>query len=460
MQDIGATRDGFSRAGGAMANTAQPGGRHSDDGPLPGQTRLFWENQSSAPLKVELPNGALIHGSAVPAFRPVWDAFVKNFTDRNEIGASLAISHKGVPVLEAWGGFADAAAAQPLQPWRRDTVSLVFSCTKGATALCAHILAARGLLDLDAPVSQYWPEFAANGKQNATVGMLLDHSVGLPALRDPVPLNGWADWSYMAARLAAEAPWWEPGSAHGYHALTYGWLVGEVVRRVSGVSLGTFFAREIAGPLGLDFHIGAPASIEPRIASMRLPTEVLPTDKFTTKSLTDPASVQALCFNVGGWLEPAVFDSPEGHQAEIPGANGIANAQSLAAMYAVLANGGASQGVRLLPADYVTQLGMIQTASHSDRVTLAQTRFGLGFLNSLDNRKTGANMSFLIGVHAFGHPGFGGSFGFADPQANLSFGYSMNCMGPGNTINERGQSLADAVYQTLGYTSTRYGCWI
>lgn len=460
MSGYSMSRRDFLRTGSAAALTAGAGGLLTACGNSAAQSSAFWDNHANPAVSATLPNGAIVNGYCAPAFRPVFDTFVENFSQRKEIGASVALTLKGLPVLEAWGGFTDSGAVTPSRAWQRNTVSLVFSCTKGATALCAHLLAARGLLDLNAPVAKYWPEFAANGKQAVTVRMLLDHSAGLPVLRTLIPAKGWADWGYMTAQLAAQAPFWTPGSAHGYHALTFGWLVGEVVRRVSGMSLGAFFAREVAAPLGLDFWIGLPAEVEARVSPLLQATEVLATDPFTIAALSNPTSLQAFIFNVGDWLTPQIFNTADGHRAEIPAANGISNAQGLAAMYAVLANGGVGQSTRLLPADYTALVGNIQSASHVDRVLLAGTRIGLGYMGSLDNRQVGPDLSCLMGVRAFGHPGFGGSLGFADPQSDLSFGYTMNRMGAGVGLNERGQKLVDSTYQVLGYGSNKYGFWI
>src|SRR5690554_1888368 len=213
-------------------------------------------------IKQEVPGG-LVEGSYAPRFQAVVDAFLENFRARNEVGASLCLTHEGRKVVDIWGGMADAAEQTP---WRQDTVSVVFSCTKAAMALCAHLLHERGHLDLDAPVAEVWPEFANNGKQAATTRMMLDHSVGLPGIRQTLKPDCLTDWDYMTELLAAEAPFWEPGTRNGYHALTFGFTVGEVVRRVSGKSLGTFFRDEVAAPLGLDFWIGLPEEQEHRVA--------------------------------------------------------------------------------------------------------------------------------------------------------------------------------------------------
>ncbi|HXC40938.1 MAG TPA: serine hydrolase domain-containing protein [Burkholderiales bacterium] len=427
----------------------------------------IWTSSADLAVSASAPNGSAINGFSAPAFRPVFDAFVANFRERGEIGASIAITVQGAAVLEAWGGNSDALSATPSAPWNRDTVSLVFSCTKGATALCAHILIAQGKLDLDRSVAFYWPEFAANGKSAITVRMLMQHSAGLAAIpfSSPVPAGGWADFNLMTSLLAAQAPWWEPGTAHGYHALSYGWLVGELVRRVSGQSLGTFFQNQVAQPLGLDFWIGMPASQLPRVAPMLGTAEVLPVDPFTAK-LADPSSLQAAAFfNLGGWLglppsTPPAYNTSASLQAEIPAAGGVTNARGLATLYAALANGGALGATRLLPADYAGQLGLIRSAEPIDRTLLVSTRFAQGYHGSIDNRATGPGLSILMGANAFGHAGFGGSVGFADPQARLSFGYTMNRMGPGTGLNDRGQSLVDATYRVLGYSSSRYGAWV
>lgn len=467
MAELHTDRRGFlALAGSALVGAAATttlggcGGAHAAPSSM-------WDAPANPAVTGLGPNGAQINGYCAPAFRPVFDAFVANFNQRAEIGASVAITVKGMPVLEAWGGFADALQAVPSLPWQRDTVSLVFSCTKAATALCAHILAVQGLLDFDKPVAHYWPEFAANGKAAITVGMVLQHASGLAAIpfTSPVPLGGWADWNLMTSLLAAQAPWWEPGTAHGYHALTFGWLVGELVRRVSSQSVGTFFQQQVATPLGIDFWIGMPSSQLARVAPMRAATEVLPVDRFTNAAIADPASLQAAVFNIGGWLgippsTPPAYNSTPSLQAEIPAAGGVSNARGLATMYAALANGGALGSTRLLSADYTAGLGLIRSALPIDRTVLVAMRMAYGFHGSIDNRAIGSSLSAVLGATAFGHAGFGGSIGFADPQAGLSFGYTMNRMGAGTAINDRGQSLIDATYTTLGYTNNRWGAWV
>ena len=205
----------------------------------------------------------MTQGICKPGFERVAEAFAENFKSKGEVGASVCLTVGGETVVDLWGGVADRKTQRP---WTCDTVSVVFSCTKGATALCAHVLASRGQLDLDAPVVELWPEFGQKGKEHVTTRMMLDHSVGVPALRERVKDGGPFEWDYMTERLAAEEPFWRPGIRNGYHGFTFGWTVGEMVRRASGKSLGTFFQEEIAGPLGVDFWIGLPEEIEPRVA--------------------------------------------------------------------------------------------------------------------------------------------------------------------------------------------------
>jgi CubicO group peptidase (beta-lactamase class C family) len=400
-----------------------------------------------------------ISGNCRPGFERVAEAFERNLKEKGEIGASVCLTVGGETVVDLWGGVADPKTKAP---WTRDTVSIVFSCTKGATALCAHVLASRGQLDLDAPVAELWPEFAQHGKERVTTRMMLDH----PAVRAPVKDDGPYDWAYMTDRLAAEVPFWEPGTRNGYHGFTFGWTVGEMVRRASGKSLGMFFREEIAGPLGLDFWIGLPEAIEPRVAPI-VPHVYKATDAvtpFMRDLATNKQSVAALFyFNNGAWRSGGA-NSRAGHAAEIGAANGITNARGLAGMYAPLANGGGD----LVDATTLARMGEVSMATHDDATLRIPTRFALGFMKSMDNRRRSLAAklwgedcdSVILGSAAFGHVGAGGSLGFADPAAGLSFGYTMNRMGPGLLMNERGQSLVDAAYLSLGYRNKDGGVWV
>jgi len=398
------------------------------------------------------------HGSCEPKFQAVREEFERNFQDRGEVGASVCVTLDGQTVVDLWGGQANTETGAT---WNEDTVSIVFSSTKGATAICAHILASRGQLDLDAPVATYWPEFAQSGKENIPVKMLLNHQAGLPAVRDPLPQGAYADWDLMVGTLAKQEPFWEPGTRNGYHALTFGWLVGEVVRRASGKSLGSFFRDEIATPLGLDFWIGLPEDKEPRVAPM-IAAEPDPNSRFF-QEIAKPGSLQSLVLlNSGGYMgaEPE-YDTRAAHAAEIGGAGGITNARGLAGMYEPLALGGSKGAVELVNAETLARMGRVSSSTGQDAVLVMPTRFALGFMKTMDNRgePAGVQDSTLTSEEAFGHVGAGGSFGFADPKAGMSFGYTMNRMGAGAALNERGQSLVDAVYRALGYASSDSGAW-
>ncbi|MEI7871334.1 MAG: serine hydrolase domain-containing protein [Alphaproteobacteria bacterium] len=404
----------------------------------------------------------MVEGTCKPGFERVAEAFKANFDANGEVGASVFLTVGSETVVDLWGGIADPKAGTP---WKKDTVSIVFSCTKGATALCAHILASRGKLDLDAPVVELWPEFGQHGKAHVTTRMMLDHSAGVPALRAKVKDDGPYDWAYMTGRLADEEPFWVPGTRNGYHGFTFGWTVGEMVRRASGKSLGTFFQEEVAKPLGLDFWIGLPEEIEPRVAPI-LP-HVYKAEDMKTPFLLDlgtnkqsPASL--FFFNVGAWRTGGA-NTRAGHAAEIGAANGITNARGLAGMYAPLANGGG----KLVDGKTLARMGEVSMATHDDATLRIPTRFALGFMKSMDNRRRalGAKLfgedcdSVILGSPAFGHVGAGGSLGFADPAAGLSFGYTMNRMGPGLLMNSRGQPLVDAAYLSLGYKNKDGGVW-
>jgi CubicO group peptidase (beta-lactamase class C family) len=392
-----------------------------------------------------------ISGSCDDRFAEVRAEFEQNFVDRGEVGASVHVMVDGVPVVDLWGGTTDRDGTL----WNDDTLTVVFSCTKGATALCAHLLIDRGQLDLDASVGDYWPEFATNGKEAATVRMMLNHSVGVPAISERLEPGTCIDWERMCRHLEAQKPWWEPGTSHGYHMLTFGWTVGELVRRVSGRSLGTFFAEEIAGPLGSEFYIGLPEVAADRVIKVISPSvnrDEL--SEFTRTLLADPESLPRLAWMNSGGFEA---NDPAVHRAEVGAGGGITNAKGLARMYNPLATGGGD----LISADAVARMGEVSAASGRDETLLLPTRFGLGFMKSMDNRNrlTGDRDSVIMSSAAFGHVGAGGSIGFADPAANFSFGYTMNRMGPGVLLNERGQSLVDATYRALGYRSNSSGVW-
>jgi CubicO group peptidase (beta-lactamase class C family) len=400
-----------------------------------------------------------IQGACATPFRTVREEFERNFAERGEVGASVCVVVGGEAVVDLWGGLAERRAGVP---WERNTLSLVWSCTKGAVALCAHVLHARGLLNYDAPVARYWPQFAQAGKEDITVRLVLSHQAALPVFRTPLRPGALYDWNYLVSVLAAEAPSWPPGTRQGYHAATFGHLVGELVRRISGKDLGRFFRDEVAGPLGLDFHIGLPPQDERRVAPT-VPPDIAPAgeapSRFLSALAADPHGLQALMVkNTGRNPLPRDHDSPAAHQAQLPSQGGITNARGLAGLYAPLAEGGG----RLVDADTLVEMQTVHSASAVDAVLLVGLRFGLGFMKSSDNRRgpPGARDSVLLSEAAFGHAGMGGSIGFADPIAQLAFGYTMNKQGRGVLLNERGQALVDAFYRSLGYRTDAPGRWV
>ena len=406
-----------------------------------------------------------IEGTCDTRFASVREQFERNFAERGEIGASVCVTVDGETVADLCGGTADPATGRA---WDERTIGNVWSATKGATALCAHILAARGQLDGNAPVTDYWPEFGKNGKEAVLVRHLLSHQAGVPAVRDPLPAGCFYDWQLMVDSLAAEQPFWRPGTRAGYHALTFGFLVGEVVRRISGRSLGRFFADEVAGPLGLEFWLGLPAEHEPRVAPTipaDPPAPGDPVPSLYVAALSDPASVQGLMLvNSGGYMMvPGESDSRAAHAAEMGAVGGITNARGLAGMYRPLALGGAADGVTLVGPEQLYRMGAVAAATSVDAVLLVPTRWTMGYVKGTDNRylPLADREGVLIAEEAFGHPGMGGTFGFADPRARMSFGYTMNRQGSGLGVNARGQSLVDAVYRSLGYHRTAgEGVWL
>jgi len=282
----------------------------------------------TAPTKIE------IKGWVKPGFERVRERFEQNFAEGLEVGASFAAAVEGDFVVDLWAGYEDKAATKP---WRRDTLVNVFSTTKAMTAICLHMLADRGLVDFDAPVATYWPEFAQNGKSHIPVRQLVSHQGGLPSVTPKVAGDVFYDWDRIVSLLAAEAPWWEPGTANGYHAMTFGYLAGEIIRRVSGLSVGTFFREEVAEPLNADFHIGFGPALDQRVGEM-IPAPVagglqMPPDSLIARVLGNPP------------LQLDAANTREWRAAEIPAANGHANARSCARIMSALACGGETNGL-------------------------------------------------------------------------------------------------------------------
>jgi CubicO group peptidase (beta-lactamase class C family) len=397
-------------------------------------------------------SGGIVEGFCDPKFSAVKDQFIENFERRGELGANVALTLDGKLVLDLWGG----QKSKEGDPWTQDTMCIVYSSTKGVAALCVHMLVERGLLDLDAPIAQYWPEFAQGGKESALVSMALDHTAGVPHIRTPIKEHGYNDYDYMANLVAREEAFWVPGARTGYHGITFAWTIGELVRRASGKRLGKFLRDELAGPLGADFWIGLPLEHEARVAPhyMGAPTAGAMQTRFIQAIMNDPNSISHLfTFNSG----KTNFNMRATHAAEIASANGIGNGRALALLYAPFANGGG----KFVSKDVLARMGRVSSATHEDATLLVPTRFALGFMKSIDNRKipNSEGMSCLLSDAAFGHVGMGGSIGFADPDCGMSFGYSMNQQGAGILLNERGQSMIDAAYEVLGYRSNASGVW-
>lgn len=396
-----------------------------------------------------------IQGHCADQFAAVLEVFKENFQKHGEVGASVCVTLNGETVVDLWGGAKDRKGETP---WEQDTVSVVYSSTKGAVALAAHTLIDAGELDLNKPVKYYWPEFACNGKESATVRMMLNHTAGVPCNREP--LEDCTDWDYMVQRIAEEEAFWKPGTRNGYHMMNFGWTVGELIRRVSGQSLGAYFRSAVAEPAGAEFWIGLPEELEDRVAPMMQPKldKSAPLSEFSQALIGDRQSIQNLALFNNGGFNP---NKRKYHAAEIGGGGGIGNARGLAAIYAPFACRGTLKGRRYVSEETVTRMAEISVATEEDATLLLPTRFGLGFMKSMDNRVREAvdRSSAILSSSAFGHPGAGGSIGFADPVEQMSFGYTMNQMGPGILLNQRGQGLIDATYRALGYAGNDAGVW-
>ncbi|WP_027006145.1 serine hydrolase domain-containing protein [Conexibacter woesei] len=382
-----------------------------------------------------------VHGFVAPGFEPVRSAFRDNLIERGEQGAAFAAYRDGVPVADLWGGAADDAGT----PWREDTLQLVFSGTKGFVALCLLMLADRGVLDLDAPVADVWPEFAAHGKDAVTVAELASHQGRLPRFTTPVGPDDYTDDVRLAGLLADQPPDPDPRAADVYHAFTYGWLCGEVVRRAAGRDVGTFFAEEVAGPLGLDLWIGLPPEHEPRVSTLRY----APAPGWSGGPAGDPAAVAADDLRAGVWANPPVFppdgipwNRPDWHRAQIPGAGAIGTARSIARLYACLARGGEMDGVRLLSAATLAA-GTAERSRRREPLLDEPVAFGVGFQRNTEREPYGP------APDAFGHGGAGGSCHCAWPSRRVGLSYAMNTLRDDELVDPRAQALMRALYACL-----------
>ncbi|MNF62042.1 D-alanyl-D-alanine carboxypeptidase precursor [compost metagenome] len=372
-------------------------------------------------------------------FEAAKEAFAELFDDPQERGAALCVQVGGETVLDLWAGVADKDGQEA---WHSDTILNLFSCTKPFAAVTLLQLVGEGKLELDAPVARYWPEFAAAGKERITLRQLLCHRAGLPAIRAALPAEALYDWQAMTSALATEQPWWTPGEAHGYAPITYGWLVGEVIRRVEGRGPGESIVARVARPLGLDFHVGLDDAEFHRVAHIARAKGNLgdaAAQRLLKCMMSEPASLSTRAFT----NPPSIMTStnkPEWRRMQQPAANGHGNARSLAGFYAALLDG------QLLDAELLAEL----TREHSqgeDLTLLTATRFGLGCM--LEQAEV-ANATYGMGRYAFGHPGAGGSSGFADPERELAFGFVTNTLGPYVLMDPRAQKLARVVKGCLG----------
>lgn len=370
--------------------------------------------------------GAPIEGRVAPGFEPVADAFAANFERIDacrEIGASLAVFRRGECVVDLWGGHTDRAGTRP---WTQDTIVNLGSTTKAAAAFCIALLVDRGRLDYDDPVARHWPEFAALGKGEATVAHILSHQTGLPGFDAPTTIDDLFDHELCAARLAAQAPLWQPGTANGYHAVTYGFLASELVRRVDGRTLGRFLADELAGPFGADFHIGLTLEQDARVAEL-VPPQV-PADMSGVEM--NPATILALGSPA---MDPNRANSRAWRAAELPALNGHGSAQGIAKLYAAMLDPAG-------PCSPATVKRMITIATDRNDLVLGfNPRWGMGVAH---------NQNGMFGPHhaTFGHSGWGGSFGCGDAASGIAIGYACNHMGPDLVGDPRATALCYAAF--------------
>jgi CubicO group peptidase (beta-lactamase class C family) len=376
-----------------------------------------------------------IKGFVAPGFESAREAFAENFRregDYQEVGAALAAFHRGRRVVDLWGGWADGARTRP---WEEDTLVNIWSATKGATAVAVAVLVDRGLIGYDDLVTRVWPEFGQAGKAATTIGQVMSHQAGLPGFIEPTDIDDQFDFAGCVAKLERQAPAWEPGSRTSYHAMTYGWLAGEIIRRVSGGRPGQFLASEICGPLKADIFIGLPETLDGRAAEILGPRR---TPDAATFDLT-PAAMMAL---VNPEQDATTPNRREWRAAEIPAASGQASAMGLARLYGALVGGGALEGIRVLSPGAIAR--MTAAATNEGRADMF-----LGFVDCW-GMGVALNRPGLYGPNprAFGHSGWGGSFGCADPDAGVSIGYVCNQMGPELVGDPRTARLCEAVIQS------------
>jgi CubicO group peptidase (beta-lactamase class C family) len=379
-----------------------------------------------------------IQGTVADGFGKVADAFRQNFAAHSELGAAFSLYVDGAPKVDVWAGIADKRTGAP---WLEDTLQLVFSTTKGAAAICVARLVDAGKVRYDEPVATYWPEFAAEGKGGITVAQMMSHQAGLPYVDAVLSFDELMAVTPVVEALAAQKPVWEPGTAHGYHALTYGWLAGELVRRVDGRTIGRYFAEEVAAPLGLDFHIGLPESEESRVSHLEsMPPPTDPEEIALMMQVMGPGTPGFRALTMNGALialdpDNNQFNTRAVHATEMPAANGITTARSLARMYA--ATLGEVDGFRLYGDDTLAASSAEQV-NGPDRSLVVESRFACGFMLH-------GELTPLLSDQAYGHAGAGGSLGYADPVNGVGYGYVMNQMASGIAGDPRTIDLNEAV---------------
>ena len=401
----------------------------------------------------------MLYGHCDEKFEEAREIFGKSISSGFELGAAIAIEIEGEMVLDLWGGIDNVSTESK---WKEDTIVNVFSTTKGVAAICLLQLVEQGLVDLDAPVVKYWPEFGKNGKREIPVRYLFCHKSGLSGVRKPLPNDAWYKWDLICESLAEQEPWWEPGTAHGYHAMTYGYLIGEMVRRVSGMSIGEYFRKNIGDPLDLDFWIGLPENEFSRVTdlhpSLATPLQklLMPLFKITPRGIlppiirmlldfSDPKTISGAAFSnpVLSMEEPFYVNTDEWRKAEIPAANGHGSARSLAYLYGVLANGGNRNGTHVLAPETIEKARKTESDGKDLVLGGIHSKFGLGFMLGTEHINMGP------GAGSFGHGGAGGSLGFADPDNKISLGFVMNQMHPGITAWKTAIDVADSVYSNI-----------
>ena len=391
----------------------------------------------------------LMSGGVDEGYGKVADVFRSNLASGREIGAAVAAYRDGVKVVDLWGGVRNGTTEAP---WEEDTVVPVFSTTKGVSSLAVALAASHGHISYDAKVVDYWPEFAQAGKEAVTVRQLLSHQAGLAALDRPLTLDDLAEPTKMSAKIAAQAPAWSPGTRHGYHGVTLGWYEGELIRRAdpSGRSLGQFFSEEIARPLELDFYIGLPASVDRSLVAYvhgwsrtepLLHLNTMP-PRFAA-GLLNPRSLTARAFVIPGMRAPEDVNRVELQAVEMPASNGIGTARSVAKLYDSVATVGSDLGMTSITLDALAKPAVHPANGLRDKVLHVDTVFSLGFIKPFSKFKFGSSDK------AFGTPGAGGSFGMADPDTGIGFGYVMNKMGFHVWSDPRELALREALFHDV-----------